>query len=484
MALMLDKGRPPSPYLGLLPLERMVIAGALMTIVVIAGAVSLFSEDGSHPLLFGSFVVYVLTLSFPLFRSFLGTPALFHPLFFYATWMGLRSLLTGEAVLGATGLEFHSALYGMGATELEYIAALSFLLEALALVSLYMGYGLFRNFRMPVFKPTVVPRSLPIAAALWMLLPFAGVVVLSMEAGGLGSLMLQRGIASDLRIAAEIGGQWHFLSGTGVVVPIVWLAFDRKAARHPLFWGVALAAAFLVFAATGSRSSAIMPFIIIVFMWALRNRDIPFKALWIGAVIAVIAVGILGELRAATRGLDRLGDIKIQSGVWEGALLGYEELVRRSTTNNGQIAVLGSVPERVDYLYGKSYLSIPFVFIPSALWLGETPDAAGKLNATYIYGNPLTGIPAGVVGEAYWNFSYPGVVLVFLLFGGVLRLVASLLRNNPDHALVAVLFLYTLTSFSPGSNAIYNFIHAIAPALFFFIFVNFISRLRVGGLSV
>ena len=485
MALMLDnRGRPPSPYLAFRPIERLALAGLLIAIVLVAGVVSFFSEGGSHPLLFGAFAVYVLTLSLPLFRSFLGTPALFHPLFFYATWMGLRSLLTGDVVLGATGLEFHRALYGMGSTELEYVAAVSFLLEALSLVSLYVGYGLFRNFKVPVFRPTVVPRRLTVAAVLWMFLPFGAVVILSIEAGGLGSLMLQRGIASDLRMAAEIGGHWNFLAGTGVVVPVVWLAIDRKAARNPVFWGVALLAAFLVFAATGSRSSAIVPFITIALMWSIRNRDIPYKSLWIGAVIAVMAVGILGEFRDATRGADWLGEVQIDARAWDGALRGYDELVRRSTTDNGQIAVLGSVPEHVGHLYGRSYLSIPFVFIPSAIWPGDMPDAAGKLNATYIYDNPLTGIPTGVVGEAYWNFSYLGVVVVFLLFGGVLRLVASLFRKNIDHALVLVFFLYTLTSLAPGSNQVYNFVHAIVPALLFYFFVHLISKLRYGGVSV
>lgn len=472
--------RPSSPYLALRPLERGVIAGALVVIVAMVGSISVWSEEGSHPLLFGSFIIYVLTLSLPLSRVFLGTPALFHPLFFYATWIGLRSLLTGEAVLGATGLEFHRALGGMSGTELQFIAARSFLLEALALICLYAGYGMLRNIRVRTLRPTGTPRRFYTAAALWMILPAIGVLMLVMEAGGLGSLLMQRGLPSDQRISAEIGGHWSFLAGTGSIVPVVWLAFDRTAARRPLFWAFALYAAIMVFAATGSRSDAIMPFITIALMWALRNRDIPYKSLWMAAVVAVVAVGMLGEFRAATRGIDRLADVQYQAEIWSGAKSGYEELIRRSTTNNGQIAILGSVPEQIDHLYGKSYLSIPFVIIPSAIWPWETPDAAGKLNAKLVYGTPLGGIPAGNVGEAYWNFSYPGVVLIYLAFGGLLRLLASIYKANSNHALVATVYLYTLTSLSPGSNAIYNFAHSLAPVVAFFVFLILTERLRVG----
>lgn len=290
--------------------------------------------------------------------------------------------------------------------------------------------------------------------------------------------MLQRGIASDQRIGAEIGGQWHYLAGVGTIVPVVWLAFDRDAVKHPVFWMVALFSAFLVFAATGSRSSAIWPFILTALMWALRHRTIPYRALWVAAAIAIVLVGLLGEFRAATRGAATLADVEFQAEIWSSAQAGYEEMVRRSTTTNGRIAVLGSVPDRVDFLLGESYLSIPFVVVPSRLWPGDTPDAAGKLNATYIYGNPLTGIPTGPVGEAYWNFSYPGVIVVFLVFGCVLRFAASLYRANSDHPLIIPVYLYTIIALAPGSNEIYNFIHSIVPVAGFYLFVRVVDRVR------
>lgn len=455
-----------------------------MLIAVLCGIVSFGSLEGSHPLLYGAFLVYVGVLALPFYPAFLRRPGLFHPLIFYAIWTGLRSLLTGDAVLGATGLEFHYALPGLSRTELELVAAQSFLMEAISLVALYVGYGSLLSIRVPQLRQPPQPRCLAKAAILWMALPTAAVVILSMEAGSLGNLLLQRGIASDQRIAAEIGGHWHYLAGVGTIVPVIWLAFDRYAAKHPVFWMVALFSASLVFAATGSRSSAIWPFILIALMWALRHRAIPYRVLWVAAAIAIVLVGLLGEFRAATRGADTLVDVAFQAEIWSSAQAGYQEMVRQSTTNNGQIAVVGSVPNRVDYLRGESYLSIPFVAIPGALWPWETPAAAGKLNATYIYRTPLSGIPTGPVGEAFWNFSYAGVVALFLAFGGILRFAASLYKTNSEHPLVIPVYLYTIMYFAPGSNEIYNYIHVLVPVIAFYLFVRVVERIRIGGASI
>lgn len=470
--------RADSPYLALTPLERFGFAAGLGLTAVLVITFALVSPSGVSLIVIASFLAYLLTVCLPLFRGYLRTPGFFHPLFFYGTWMGLRSLLTGDAVLAATGLEFHRALGVLAQSEFDFLVAKYFLLEALALLALYAGYALSHNLKVPQFRPTQVPRRLILSAALWMLIPTFGVVMLAADLG-LGGLLLQRGIASDQRLGAAVGAHWHFLAGAGTIVPIVWLAFDRRAAINPLFWGLAVYGAVLVFIATGSRSSAIMPFITIALMWGLRNRAIPYKSLWVGAAVAVVLVGLLGEFRAATRGVSDISQVRVESNVLQGAQQGLEELIRRSTANNGQIAILGSVPADVPHLFGLSYLSIPLIPVPSALLPFEKPDAAGKLNATLIYGNPLTGIPATPVGEAFWNFSYFGVLIVFLLYGIFLRAMSSLYVNNSEHALVVVTFLYVLTSLAPGSNEAFNFAQRFVPVLGFFLFILFVSKIRL-----
>jgi oligosaccharide repeat unit polymerase len=471
------QSRVDSPFLALSQLERAVFLAGLGLVALFVVLYALISPEGAHPIVLASFLAYVLVVALPLFRGLLRSPGFFHPLFFYGSWMGLRSLLTGDAVLAATGLDFHRALGVLGTSEFDFLIVKYFLLEALALLALYAGFAVSRKLKVPKLRPSSVPARMTLSALLWMLVPTIGVVMLAAELG-LGGLLLQRGIASDQRLGAEIGGHWHILAGAGTVVPVVWLAFDRRAAVNPVFWVVSLYAALLVFVATGSRSSAIMPFITIALMWGLRNRTVPYRALWLGAFIAIVLIGVLGEFRAATREISDLSQLHFETNVVQGAQLGLEELVAGSTTNNGQIAVLGSVPQDVPYLLGRSYLSILFVPIPSVLLPFEKPDAAGKLNAALIYGNPLTGIPTTAVGEAFWNFSYFGVLAIFLLYGAFLRALTSLYLENSENALVIVVFLYVLTALLPGSNEVFNFMHRFVPVLAFFLFLIFVSRIR------
>src|SRR5690606_8872815 len=144
------------------------------------------------------------------------------------------------------------------------------------------------------------------------------------------------------------------------------------------------------------------------------------------------------------------------------------------SANSGQLAVLGKVPEQVGFLYGRSYLSIPFIFIPSAIW-GSKPEAGGKLVAIHIYGNPLTGIPPGAVGEAYWNFSYLGIPIIFAIYGTILRISASIYLNNKGHPLFLLVFIYVLFTLQPTTPAIYGFAHAMVPVVI--VWLIFRSRL-------
>ncbi|RFA30242.1 hypothetical protein CAI21_06380 [Alkalilimnicola ehrlichii] len=148
--------------------------------------------------------------------------------------------------------------------------------------------------------------------------------------------------------------------------------------------------------------------------------------------------------------------MQLEGGLKDWAVRAIEELERHAGANNGQLAILGRVPHDVPYLYGESYLSIPFVFVPSAVW-GAKPEAGGKLNAIRIYDQPLTAIPPGAVGEAYWNFSYPGIVLVFLVYGVFLKWVACAYHANAGHSLIMVIFVYSLFYLQPTTPSIYGF---------------------------
>jgi len=450
-------------------------AAVLVLLLVMALASAPFAIDAGEVnrlLLYGAFVLYLIVLGLPFVLSRFQ-PAIFHPLVFYVVWFGIQGLLRGKAALPITGLEYHRGLIELGPTDLNGVVALSFFLDAVALLSLYAGYVSGPRFRTPSFElPNT--RWLALKSLCWVGMASLGLLALATIGGGLDEVLMQRGIASDQRIATQVGGHWSYLAGVGVVVPIAWLACDRKAVRSALYWAVVIVAIAIKFAATGSRGGTIQPLIMIGAVYVLQHQRIPYRALLVGTVLSVVMVGGLGEYRSATAQANAFHEVQVDTGGLEWLELGVEEAQTVASANSGELAVLGSVPDPVPYLYGESYLSIPFVFIPSALW-GEKPDAAGKLNATRIYGDPLISIPPGPVGEAYWNFSYVGVVVVFVLYGTVLKFFGELYRGNAGHPAVLVGLIYVLFYMQPHSGSIYGFFHGIVPAVL--VYTTFVARI-------
>jgi hypothetical protein len=89
--------------------------------------------------------------------------------------------------------------------------------------------------------------------------------------------------------------------------------------------------------------------------------------------------------------------------------------------------VLQMTPEHIPYLFGQTYLGIPAMFVPRALWENKptTMDVTNELALRYGWLSPeLTGrvaVSAGIMDEAYMNFGIPGMVFIMFLFGSFVR---------------------------------------------------------------
>jgi oligosaccharide repeat unit polymerase len=268
-----------------------------------------------------------------------------------------------------------------------------------------------------------------------------------------------------------MGGHWFFAASLGTIGPILWTAFQPRAVRTVFFWLVTLTALGAVFAATGSRGSVLLAGLLLTITHTLRTRRIPYKTLILMALGGIVLLGVLEQFRQATQGKETVLDVNVDAGVTKGFTEGISVLVARGTDNSGQLAILGRVPEEVDYLYGQSYLSIPMIFVPRAI-VGAKPAAAGKLNAWLVYERLNTTIPAGAVGESYWNFSYIGPLLVFFAFGAVLKVCSGVFLANPENPIILAAYAYMLVLFVPSSDAMYDFVQATVGAVLFGLFLT------------
>lgn len=465
-----------SPFVGMTPGERAVLLCSIAFLAMFVGALNLTQGRLDLSFIFLTLLVYLVVLVLPLVR-YQQEWGWFHPVVFMPLWALVTSVPTSLGVF-IRGLERHSALPGRSVQELNGLVAEGLLLSALGWAAFYVGYafpGQKRTITMRFPEPrAVLPKILLVAGV-----ATAGFFFLIQVAGGIGPLLLQRGIQANQRIQAQIGGHWLVLVGLLPTACLVWIALQPVVVRRPIFWAVFSGGLFMDFAVTGSRSGVIIPIVMAVAIWALRSARIPyFRVLVLGGV-ALVLLGILGEFRRETFQAETLQDVRLETSITSGFQRGLEERTNRGE-DAGLHAVLGRVPEEVDLLWGKSYLSIPAAPVPSALW-SEKPEAGSRLTGHLIFRRPegSGGVPPGAVGEAYWNFHILGVILVMFLWGVAANWFARFYRESRSEYGISALYLVTLFLLSPSTDSFYVWVqHFVLAAI---ILVMFCGIPRVKG---
>ena len=122
--------------------------------------------------------------------------------------------------------------------------------------------------------------------------------------------------------------------------------------------------------------------------------------------------------------------------------------------NDGQYAAgcFKAVPNQIDFLYGKTYKMIPWIPVPRVVYPKRIPFAA---NYNTIIARPpvaRTVAPVTAVGEAYINFGWAGIPVVFLLLGFVYRLMSSAFRTQLSFSEAAIWVFFCVMTLTMTVN--------------------------------
>ncbi len=412
--------------------------------------------------------VALLAAPFVLFRG----AGWFHPVTFVAL-TSFVPLIQRFSVYG-WGLDWHQVL-PYRREELSELIEFQLLLNSLAIVSFYAGFFLTPKLPTPRFRFVDEPPGLVRKLILFSAFSFLVFVIFLAARGGLDAHIA--GWARGRH--AEFTGQ-HYkvaLMSLGGLCCWIWLAFRRNALTSPAFWvctGIALVIAFL---SMGSRSSAIYPVFIGLIIWMLRERRVVYLPVFVGLLAAIYVVGALGAFRRSGWEGETRWDAATDVGVVDTITGGAEgEIARRSSSGDVALAIFARVPDDVPLLWGTTYLEALSAPIPRALWPGK-PGQVGGMAGRVFFGMQA-GVPPGAVGEAYWNFHIPGVIVVFLLFGMFQNWMARTYRRNADHR--AAIVLYGSSLFLCSTPATAAFVGWIIPtsSLLFVFWILGILRLR------
>jgi hypothetical protein len=387
----------------------------------------------------------------------------FHPLVFTSLWLFARQVLP-KSGLFVDGLSYHEALPGYTEASLNLLVAYGLGLQALALAITYLGYATAPRFKVPSFSFGGPSRPLMKTVLVGIVACLALYRIVS-AVGGIGQLILLRGAGLVDRAKAFGGGQWTILVEQLTNACLIWYAVDDRTVKSASFWGLFGFSLMLVFGATGSRSGVIFPVLILILIWSMRHHRIPFKSIGVAALVGIFLIGVLGELRgdrALTEQTIIESVTEVSTSLVGGVSRGIQTVTEYSGSVEGMYPILAHVPGEENLLLGKSYLSLPALPIPRAIWLNK-PEAAGTLAGGVFFGNPDRGVPPGSVGEAYWNFHVLGIIAVFLAWGWFLRWVGRVYLENREGGAVIAFYAVTILIAKPNTSALYEWILTLLP---------------------
>ena len=447
-----------------------LMLGAFYTLAVVVMGLSNAGQSRTSMLWVTLSSAWLICWTFYPFIRFKPDYGWCHPLII-AALLGIVNMVMRSTGLFVNGLEDHIMLPDKWPEELDMIFAYGNIVTSLALIATYLGFSRGPRFPLPSMRPpTVTPRRLYLVLLACFGISLVAVYFYSKIYGGFYSCLksLAFGMAKKIEFADDDVdgiGQYVVLMRMATVVVVVWVCSRANAFRSPVFWGITLAALGMAYLSEGKRSHMIYPALLILLCWMMRNRKVPYLRLAAMGVVAFVLIGFLGIFRGSNWSHSEAVDFSVvrDTSLKEMSSQSQDELVKRVGSESTFYPILAKVPGKEPLLYGKTYLGWAMRFVPREMWPDKPRGVDVLANETFFGGN--WGMPAGPVGEAYWNFHLPGVLIIFFLFGMFKRWFVDLLRRYPDAPGIMAIYMLSIFYFDASENGFRAWLYAILPVL-------------------
>ena len=386
------------------------------------------------------------------------TYGLFHPLVFGSIQFIITSIFRNSQVY-IHGLYRHRALPDLSGEALTTLVAYGLLMEAISVVAYYCGYFKGPLFRIPhiqLFQPRHVKTK-----AIFVV--FLSVVFFQIYAHEHGGLMMLYKLLGQGRTSAVSEGRllehWQVFIRFGSYGCLLWFLIDQRAYCRPLFWLASGVAVSILFLSSGSRSNVVILILLGIFIWMLREKRMAIPHVIVGSIVGLVFIGVLGQLRWSTwRGFVNW-KVLTNFSILKSFYSAFSEMQFRTGEKNALYPIIEKVPDQVGLLYGSSYAALLMTPIPRVIWSGK-PQGIGPRTARTFFG-ALGGIPPGPIGEAFWNFHVPGLLLVFFMYGNFHRWLVRVFSHYHEKPGIIALYIFTLYYFSPYTPSIIFWIQGV-----------------------
>ncbi|MCW3837113.1 oligosaccharide repeat unit polymerase [Sphingomonas canadensis] len=329
-----------------------------------------------------------------------------------------------------------------------------------------------------LYRPKRV-RMVSIAFAGTLFLIVVGFIL---SQGGVNTLLVaMRGGRSEL---FEGSGQYLFAAAAMISIVAVWFMYEDQPWKNPFLLAAIALSVVLGIITTGSRSGAILAVLSIILLWWKRRGQVLILPTMGAALLGLLILGGFGAIRqdysSDTVNTEAFNPLNY------GATLSraLEDIKNRGQEDSTLAALAGANKDGL--LWGTTYVYAVSFWVPRAIW-PDKPRSADSYNYIYNYRGfsrnitfddvSFYGFPVNAVTEAFWNFSYLGVILVFGLLGMLhqhLARAASVYRGVP---FFWVVYIIMLSEFDGSTK---DFVDLARTILLLLIFAFCLGVVRIG----
>ena len=355
----------------------------------------------------------------------------------FLAYMGLRSDPQGgdlfEVIVPLSVLSF--LYFGVGTMylvvvpeALNYPALAPFLLPAQAVATLgflcfLVGYAWF--FRKTA--PSPVGRFVPKSVLVYLVPTAIGAVGMSVHQFQSASMFNNQGISSTVSFFQQFAPLFFF--GWFLAWYMAWSGRLRPRVAIPMLAAFSALAGMILYFAFGGKALAVTMLGMPAMAYYEVKRKFPAKSILVIVLLFVFVIfPMYNTFRdidrnlETTRRVDRTLDV---ARAWssdkylDASIFAF---LKRVTVVTSVAAIISDTGRWVDYRYGETLLLAPIsVLIPRFLWPDKPNISLGReFGSTFRLKSAMdseTEIAPTMVGEFYWNFGVPGVVVGMWLLG-------------------------------------------------------------------
>ncbi|MFY9265499.1 MAG: hypothetical protein WAO61_08750, partial [Solirubrobacterales bacterium] len=256
---------------------------------------------------------------------------------------------------------------------------------------------------------------------------------------------------------AAFRGQYHlyFAIQLSIVASLVWLAAGVRNRKQLAMLAAHAAFTFLLIASLGGRGLAlsVAEMALVIYNYRVRSLRPEFViAFGTMAVMFLVLVGTYraytGEVQSGKQQATRQGRVYRQPDLSERLVASLtprhiaDELFQYDYSSlDIYVLLIDRIPGDLPLAWGSTFVDLPQRFVPRSVLPDKPYPFSTRINQQ-LFGAERGGKKASLIGEAYYNFHFPGIVLVMLLYGILARALYTYLRSGPRT--VGVVLLYAI----------------------------------------